>query len=281
MLSIKNQADFEKIKKYGRGADMCALYEWFPELCAFRDLYVVESESDYNENVKTLGAISRKRPDTLIGEKVIKGIHKGTADENLDIMRYIKRCDPNGVMIMFTLKAHTAGKRYEGEGGMSVAVDLGKSVVIECVGAGFDGGDLTHGAAVHESYLIGWGDIPKFNLGNRKSFRIYLVDDERYKAQVAARGVTLEKYGYAKGEFKNAVPTKYAEMGDDVFQFIMPTVKRLYGAEAAFRAGGMNTFSINGEIERGKFVPIQMQTEARHKKLCKQVKGARANEHTL
>jgi hypothetical protein len=254
------------MKKFGRTNDMVTLCEFFPELCDIRDLYLVQDAADYRANAETLSKLGRKRPDTLIGEKVIKGIHKGTADENEEIMNYIKNENPNGAMIMYSTKSDSRKKRFQGDGGMSIAVKNGKSVIIECVGPGFDGGDLTHGQAAHESYFIDWSDISRFSVGGRRNFRVHLVDPENYKKQEKKRKSDLVKYGFDPKEFEGKIPETYNQMPDQVFQFIMPSIKKLPKIEGLLAAGHLDSFSINGEVSDGKFAAIQMPTEERHKK---------------
>ena len=72
---------------------------------------------------------------------------------------------PNGVVLC--MKAKEKGvHRYENDGAFNILFNMGQSIIIELVGKGFDGHELTQGLALHEYYIIPWEKV--LFMGNRK-----------------------------------------------------------------------------------------------------------------
>ena len=75
--------------------------------------------------------------------------------------------------------------RYQNDGAFNIAFFHGDSVVIELLGKGFDGGQLTREKAVHERYTIPWNEVlfmrDKYDLQKSREVSKFVVPDEEYQ----------------------------------------------------------------------------------------------------
>ena len=97
-----------------------------------------------------------------------------------EIFKKIKEVDKDGVLVLFNLN-HEPSQRYNRYAGIAVSVSLGNEIIIEAVGKGFDGREVSKGICTHERYCIPWYEIRNVSIGNFKKYNTYLIKDEEYK----------------------------------------------------------------------------------------------------
>ena len=265
MLSTKNKKDIDIVRQYGRANDMLLLREFFPKVCPFKDLIIIESEEDYIRNQEYADGFLNKRPDAIIGaEKTIKsGTAKGTSGENLNFMKRIKEQTPDGVMILFNPN-HPQTERYGRDGGISIAVDLGKNIYIDCLGKGFDCQLLSKGNIVpHESYTLTWEDIQNINIENIKQKRTVTNNEEYQKSVKVWSKFLKDSVGYSVKEFSPHIPKQYQGISAKALSDAIAIIKKLPNLKAVFDVRGLNSFIIQGNIKQGRFTPWQLSDPTR------------------
>jgi len=74
--------------------------------------------------------------------------------------------------------------RYEDDGGFNILFNMNDSVIIELVGKGFDGHELTRNG-MHERYQIPWSEVlfirDKSDLIKNNMVQTYIIEQEDYK----------------------------------------------------------------------------------------------------
>ena len=147
----------------------------------------------------------------------------------------MKRQNPNSALLITKTKNKQI-PRYEDDGGFAVLFDKDKNVIIELVGKGFDGRELTHGKTVHESYTIPWGKI------------LYIKDKSNL---VKDDKKVLEK----------KIPKTYKPVENEIIkQIIEDIIFELYIKKEELSKDGLNYFLVQGNIINGKVEPWELST---------------------
>ncbi len=111
-----------------------------------------------------------------------------------DLIRKVNREDPEGVVLILPTR-NPPVPRYEYGGGFNIVFHLEHSIILEKVGPGFDGHELTRDLAVHERWQIPWSclyDLESdfsewWHSKNDASIIMWQVDDETYTKQRQTR----------------------------------------------------------------------------------------------
>jgi len=125
MLSSNNENDRKQMSEYGRANDMLLLKEFFPELCPFDELLIIDNKDEYFNNENRLKEMMT-RPDTPIGTEVINKIWKGGDHQSQEVTAFFQE-HPDAKIIFFKLN-HPTNERYERQG-MSIGVNLGGAFI--------------------------------------------------------------------------------------------------------------------------------------------------------
>lgn len=160
---------------------MINLLIYFEELSPIRNLTIIESESDYENNIDIIETLDSIHVDSLKGRSVITGIEStGRKDDFLNTLRRVKEKDPQGVIVLFNVD-NIPSERYSRYAGISVGVDVGKCVYIDAVGKGFDGREVSKSICTHERYYIPWFDLRRCCIQNFKQFQTFQIDNSEYQ----------------------------------------------------------------------------------------------------
>ena len=264
MLSNSNVQDIKKMKNYYRASDMLDLLEFFPELSVVRDLTIIEDEADYKKNAKYIKTLENCRMDSPKGSPAIEGKINGRNGEFLSDLVRAKEKDPNGVLLLFNIDAPKE-LRHEHWAGICVRVDVGEDVVIEAVGKGFDGSEVSKGICAHERYYIPWFDLRGCSFENFKSFQIFQIEDAEYRKTRDTRIKFLESIGLGRDTTSDFIPTEYVPIPDFIWHHIVKTIlKKLQGMEEILIYHGFKHFAIHGHTRGNKFCPWQMFDKSRY-----------------
>ena len=145
MYSIKNEKDIPYILKYHRAKDMVNIMNFFPGLSPIDDLAVILDEKDYLKNKDKLTNLTSIRNGNPVKEYCMKSIPvKEINPDIIKTIREIKKENNNGVLILFHLNVKPT-ERYERYAGISVGISLGRRILIDAVGKGFDGREVLKG----------------------------------------------------------------------------------------------------------------------------------------
>lgn len=258
MLTINNPNDISKMMEYVRTRDMINLLTYFPALSPVRNLTIIKSLEDYEQNYELVKNMFYKRCDNLIGRTQIDLTAVGGPEEHIAFIEKIKEIDKNGVLVLFDVDTPTVN-RYEYDGGMSVAVDVKQGVRIESVGKGFDGGEISKGITTHERYWIPWNDLRKVSIETLHNYRDYLVDDEKYIYDYDERITRLMENGVSKEVLVQSIPKEYHEVQDFTWKMLfLDMIKKLEKMEEEFESADMKNFAVSGNIVNNVFGPWQL-----------------------
>ncbi len=264
MLNMNNANDKEKMKQYYRTSDMLNLLYFFPQLSPIKNLVIVESKEDYIKNKDFLKKFSQNRVDTLKGRTPILGIeNSGKSDCFYDTLLKAKEQDPFGVLVLFNITSEPT-ERYERLAGISVAVDLGKNIIIEAVSKGFDGREVSKNICVHERYFIPWYDLRKISVDNLKCYQTYQISQEDYDKTRAERIKFLQSIGLNPDVFTQYIPENYQAIPDFIWASVVKNLlKQLEKNEEILAVHGFTNFVISGHTEGHRFAPWQMFDKSR------------------
>lgn len=148
-------------KKYGKVRGTSLSMDLLPEVTPICDYVVIDSIEEWKAIEANWQGFSLQRIDGPFDAKKPTSAKYGTSGRPEDIPRLLemakKDCPEYVLLLMKTKEASVY--RYDNDGGFNVLFDFNRrnEVVIELVGRGFDGHELTSGAAMHEQYVIPWG----------------------------------------------------------------------------------------------------------------------------
>ncbi len=265
MLNMNNIEEKQKMMKYYRTSDMLNLLYFFPELSPIKDLIIVESIEDYQNNKDYCNSFSQNRVDTLKGRPPILGIeNSGKSDCFYDTLIKVKEKDPLGVLVLFNLTSPPS-ERYERWAGISVGVDLGKDVIIDAVSKGFDGREVSKSICTHERYLIPWFDLRNVSISNLKKYQTYKISNAKYQKTRNERVKFLKSIGLNPDTFSSYIPEYYQEIPDFIWlSLIKSLLKKLEKNEDILANYGFTNFAISGHTEGNQFAPWQMFDKSRY-----------------
>lgn len=267
MLSMNNPNDISKMREYYRTSDMLNLILYFPEVSPIIDLTIVEDIKDYMNNKEYLDTLELNRIDSLKSRGLITGIeNSGFNDENkiISLLNRIKEKDQLGVLVLFNTNIKSSN-RYERYAGISIGVDLGKSVYIDAVGKGFDGREVSKSICTHERYYIPWYKLRECTIGNFNTFRTYLTNQADYEKTRNERINFLTSVGIDYTEVDNKIPKVYEPIPDFIWLDVIRNIlKKLEKNEEILENSGFDSFAISGHTEGRKFTPWQMFDKSRY-----------------
>lgn len=264
MLKINRIEDLEKMNLYYRTRDMINLMIYFPDICPIEDLVIITDEEDYKNNIKNIKGFNHIRVDSLQGRGLINNIEVSKFKDVLSVLKMVKEKDPLGVIVLFKLNI-TPSERYERYAGISIRIDIGEGVVIEAVGRGFDGREVTKNICVHERYYIPWTELGRCSILTFKEYQIYQVNDIDYSKSRKERIAFLKRIGLKEETFSKCIPYKYEEVPTFIwFDIIKNILKKLEKKEEILLKDGFKHFSISGHTEGDKFFPWQMFDKKRY-----------------
>lgn len=265
MLNINNKDDIEKMMCYHRARDMINLMRYFPDLSPIKNLTIVTSIDDYLKNYDFCKDFPGERNDTLISKPPMRSVEgAGINPDIVSIFKDVKELDSDGVMVLFDL-CHEPSERYDRYAGISVLVSVGNGIVIDAVGKGFDGREVSKGIASHERYFIPWINIRSCNISNFKDYRTYIISDHDYKKSRNDRIEFLCSLGLPIEDVLKNVPLEYSEIPDFIWLDVLKNlIKRLDKMDYELLSCKLSDFVINGHTEGKRFLPWQMYDKCRY-----------------
>ena len=264
MYSIKNEKDIPYILKYHRAKDMVNIMNFFPGLSPIDDLAVILDEDDYLKNKDKLTNLTSIRNGNPVKEHCMKSIPvKEINPDIIKTIREIKKENNNGVLILFHLNVKPT-ERYERYAGISVGISLGRRILIDAVGKGFDGREVLKGISCHERYSIPWSDIRKISIESFKNYNTFIISQEDYTTSRLERIKYLESCGLSKEDLEKNIPKVYKEIPDFIWlDIIKNVIKPLEKEEELLRDCNFLEFNLSGHTEEKRFRPWQMVDDKR------------------
>lgn len=252
--------------KYGKAKGELLVRKYLPKRCPFESIDIISTIKEWEAIKDNYREFIFNRVDYPIG-KAEKNAAELTSDNPESIPDLIKKVNmqgPNGVVLC--MKAKEKGvHRYENDGAFNILFNMGHSIIIELVGKGFDGHELTQGLALHEYYIIPWEKV--LFMGNRKDLEKdedvikRFVDSKAYAKQRENRVKMLKDKCYHNDfdKIEENVPKEYKKLDDNIIRDILDNIVfEMVRQENKLRRDSLTKFGVQGNIVRGKAVPWEI-----------------------
>lgn len=246
---------------YGKAKGIVLLQKYLPNLNPFAGISIIRDLEEWEKVKDNYPERITQRTDTKIGDPRIVRI-AGTTGKKEDIpdcIRQIKAQNPDGVLLLLTMKKETI-PRYQNDGAFNIAFFHGDSVVIELLGKGFDGGQLTREKAVHERYTIPWNEVlfmrDKYDLQKSREVSKFVVPDEEYQRTRKERVAWLKSIESDKEAIEESVPERYIPTDNDTIKSILDDIVfPLYKRQSDLKRDGLTVFNVQGNVVDGVVEP--------------------------
>lgn len=259
----ENQKKLQEIMKYGKAKGIVLIRKYLPKLNEFNGIKIIKSIEEWEQIKDSLPDRVTTRTDTVIGDTRQVRIDgaSGKIEEIPSVITQIKSQNPDGVLLLLDTKSQTI-PRYENDGGFNIGFNMNESVVIELVGKGFDGREITREKAVHERYVIPWNDVlfmrNKTDLMKSRDVSKYIISDEQYK-QTRQERINFLSDKEDKQEVESLIPTTYTESNDELIKNILDQIVfELYSRKNDLARDGLRNFNVQGNIVDGRLIPWEI-----------------------
>lgn len=256
----------DKTMIYGKAKGIFLLNKYLPDLYPYKKIQIISSIEEWDKIKDKLPERVTTRTDTKIGDNRNVRI-SGTSGKKEDVpleIEELKKQNPDGVLLLLDTKSPTI-PRYENDGGFNVGFNINENVVIELVGKGFDGRELTREKAVHERYVIPWDEVlfirNKKDMTKSRNVSMYEICDDEYKRTRQERVEFLnEKEKEIDREIiEENVPIAYKELDEEIIKNILDDViLELCKRKDELLRDGLRNFNVQGNIVDGKIVPWEI-----------------------
>lgn len=228
MLSMKIKEHRPLIMRYAKASGILLLDKYLPELNPWEDLEIIQNIDEWNLAKGKYPDLLMCRTDNLLGDKPvrIRGTN-GKKEEVAEAMDQIKKQNKDAVMLILKNK-YPDIPRYKNNGGFTVAFDLYQNIILELVGRGFDGSEITREKAVHERYIIPWSEAlfikSKKDLIKNSITTNYTVSEEEYQKNREERINTLKLLKEKQSEVETSIPIKYMQVDETIIENILDSI---------------------------------------------------------
>lgn len=259
-----NQSGKLNPMKYGRAKGTILLQKYLPKITPFIDVKLLENVEQWEQIKGSYDERTSFRPDSLIGDKIVRlEGSDGMLHSIPKMFEEMKQQNPNSALLLLKTKEKQL-PRYQSDGGFNVIFNMGQNIIIEFVGKGFDGRELTHGIAIHEKYQIPWErtlfikdkkDLIKENIVGK-----FCVSEKHYKAQRKERiGFLIERCHYSEELLEESIPNTFTPMNSEILhQILDDVIFELYKQKNTLLLDGLTSFGVQGNIIDGKIEPWEI-----------------------
>lgn len=183
----------EGIKHYGKLEGTRLAMKYLPESTPFTDVTLVVSVEEWEQIKDQYSEKVVCRVDAPIGQaRELQQINtSGLASDIPQTLRRIQAVCPEAAVLVMKTKQEPVN-RLQYDGGFNIFFQYGREMLIELVGPGFDGHELTYGLAMHESWRVPWeGMMDMKRWRGQAGYAHSTVDPGLYIAQREARFILL------------------------------------------------------------------------------------------
>lgn len=251
--------------KYGKAKGIVLLQKYLPQISPFKNVDIVSTIDEWNDVKDKYGDFVAHRVDMPIGEprkNAVQGT-SGFADSIPGLIEKVNEQSPDGVVLLMATKER-AVHRYENDGGFNVLFNMGENIIIELVGKGFDGHELTQGLAIHERYQIPWNEVlfmrDRTDLLKSGVVGKARVTQNSYAKQREERVKFLRDIcHYDIDKIEEHVPQQYKLIDNDIIRGILDdVVLELMKRQSSLRQDGLKRFGVQGNLLHGRVQPWEM-----------------------
>lgn len=254
------------LTNYGKARGSVYLQKYLPDLTPFTDIFLVNDINEWLKVKDNFDEHSFIRPDTPIGDKIVRlDGSNGMLESVPNMIMEMKEQNPKSALLIVKTKGIQI-PRYEDNGGFVVLFDIPNQIVIEFVGQGFDGRELTHGKAVHESFIIPWNKVlfikNRSDLKKYHEVTSYKVNKEDYEKSREERiNFLMRRCNYPRELLDNSIPRFFTSIDDDIIKQVLDDIIfNLYIKERELLKDNLNYFCIQGNIINHKLEPWELFT---------------------
>lgn len=251
--------------KYGKAKGIVLLQKYLPQISPFKNVDIVSTIDEWDDVKDKYGDFVAHRVDMPIGEprkNAVQGT-SGFADSIPGLIEKVNEQSPDGVVLLMATKER-AVHRYENDGGFNVLFNMGENIIIELVGKGFDGHELTQGLAIHERYQIPWNEVlfmrDRTDLLKSGVVGKARVTQNSYAKQREERVKFLRDIcHYDIDKIEEHVPQQYKLIDNDIIRGILDdVVLELMKKQSSLRQDGLKRFGVQGNLLHGRVQPWEM-----------------------
>jgi hypothetical protein len=251
--------------KYGKAKGIVLLQKYLPQISPFKSVDIVSTVDEWNAVKEKYGDFVPHRVDMPIGEprkNVVQGTN-GFSNSIPDLIKKVNEQSPNGVVLLMATKEQ-AVRRYENDGGFNILFNMGESIIIELVGKGFDGHELTQGLAIHERYQIPWNEIlfmrDRVDLLKSPTVAKACVTPDCYAKQRNERVKFLNDIcHYDIDKINEHIPQQYKLIDNDIIRQILDdVVLELMKQQSSLKKDGLKRFGVQGNLLHGQVQPWEI-----------------------
>ena len=231
-------------------------------LPSFSQGYIIKSQEELNTILNTLPEKFYMRSDYRLGNRPIYvSGQNGTKDMVSKYLETVKDKDEFGAIIIYFDEDFC--ESYNTDGAFYVTFNVNNAVYIDYVGKGFDGREISHGKAVHESFYIPWDEVPFFQENKMGVYRKKLVNEEEYLQQRELRIQSLSSEELDEEFLEANIPKQYKPMSAGTMQEIKDKIIfPLFNAKDLQRQYKEYTAICN--IQKGKIICAEIYRSERH-----------------
>ena len=252
------------LMEYGKARGIALLGKYLPDITPFKDIDIIASIEDWEAVKHKYGDFAIQRTDLPIGttrQNAVFGT-SGLSKEVPELIETVHAHCPEGVVLIMSTKEPTC-LRYLNDGGFNVLFSINDRIIVELVGKGFDGHEITQGLAIHERYIIPWGEAyfvkDRDNLIRHNNL-VYCVTDKEYQAQREKRvRFLVDECHYDEKAVEENIPPEYQKLSNDIVKELLDkVVLTLVQKKSELRRNGMLHFCVQGNFANGKVQPWEI-----------------------
>ena len=251
--------------KYGKARGIVLLNKYLPRVTPFKDVDIIGNFEEWEAVKEKYAGFSAHRTDMPIGHSMRNAVSgtSGFASEIPELIRKVNEQSPDGVVLLMTTKV-PAVPRYLYDGGFNARFLVGSEILVEFVGKAFDGHELTQGLAVHERYVIPWGDAlfvrRRSDLMKNGGILKDFVSQEHYAAQRAERyHFLVEDCHYDIVAVNENLPMRPVKLSDALLEsFFDEIVLEILKQRYELARDGLRLFGVQGNFANGKVQPWEI-----------------------
>ena len=251
----------KNLMDYSKARGIILLDKYLPDISPFKDICIVESLEKWEDIKHGYGEFAIQRVDLPIGSAKHNAVSgaSGLTKDVPELIKCVKSLSEDGIVLVMNTKSPCCF-RYQNDGGFNVLFSVGNRIIIELVGKGFDGHELTQGIACHERYTLEWNEAYFRKDRNdliRGKDQTYLVGKEEYVVQRKERiEFLVNDCHYDKRIVEENVPLEYREFKNElVGELLDKIILKMLENKSSFNKNGLWNFCVQGNFVNGTVQP--------------------------
>lgn len=246
----------KNVMDYGKARGMALVGKYLPEFNPFRHMDVIATMDEWGQVSSKYDETAIHRIDYPIGHaQVRRNAVQGTTGlvESIPELITAVREQGNSGVVLIAQTAFPTPRRYLDLGGFNLLFHVNSHVMIELVGKGFDGHELTQGLACHERYCLSWYDIPfvtsRSDLVHSSTERMWATVEQYQSSRHGRIKFLTEACHYSLDEVEVNIPETLSLLGDEALCILLEDVVfTLYSHQTLLECDGLRVFGVQGNV---------------------------------